>query len=246
MPYASWFDTQENRALLAICARKLIRNVGLGGIVWGVINLAIGIGALFLTFLNVGLVVIALLMLGAGVRALLRPDLKNLLAEAVLSVVLFVWNLGITLLNGMAGAEWEPRGLIAPIVIAVMFFNYYRKLQHVKEQIASVQSAELKAAQALCKTLVRKKVKDEPWLLENTNRNGRVQLMADKAFFIQRDLMRAFVVPKDQAAGLIARPEAKTLRLEVAHPLGKLTYAFDRKNSDKVKAWLAAPAAPTA
>jgi hypothetical protein len=29
----------------------------------------------------------------------------------------------------------------------------------------------------------------------------------------------------------------------VRHPLGKLTYAFDKKNSDKIKTWLASSAA---
>ena len=46
MEYDSWFDTPENKTLLAICARKLIRNIGIGGIVWGLINLAISFVAI--------------------------------------------------------------------------------------------------------------------------------------------------------------------------------------------------------
>jgi hypothetical protein len=29
----------------------------------------------------------------------------------------------------------------------------------------------------------------------------------------------------------------------VRHPLGKISYGFDRKNSDKIKAWLGTPGA---
>lgn len=31
--YDPWFDTAENRSLLAVGARKLIRNIGIGGII---------------------------------------------------------------------------------------------------------------------------------------------------------------------------------------------------------------------
>jgi len=31
----------------------------------------------------------------------------------------------------------------------------------------------------------------------------------------------------------------------VRHPVGKLTYAFDKKNSEKIKGWLNAPATQT-
>jgi hypothetical protein len=32
MTYDAWFDTDENRVLVSICARKLIRKIGVGGI----------------------------------------------------------------------------------------------------------------------------------------------------------------------------------------------------------------------
>jgi hypothetical protein len=35
----------------------------------------------------------------------------------------------------------------------------------------------------------------------------------------------------------------KRVRMVVRHPLGKLTYAFDKKNSDKIKGWLTASSA---
>jgi hypothetical protein len=40
----------------------------------------------------------------------------------------------------------------------------------------------------------------------------------------------------------ITDPSRKRIRVVVRHPLGKMTYAFDRKNSDKIKGWLGAAA----
>ncbi len=38
----------------------------------------------------------------------------------------------------------------------------------------------------------------------------------------------------------------KRIRVVVRHPLGKISYRFDKKNSQKIKGWLAAAAQPTA
>jgi len=39
---------------------------------------------------------------------------------------------------------------------------------------------------------------------------------------------------------------AKKLTFIVRHPLGKLTYVFDKKNSEKIKGWLGASSQQTA
>ena len=41
----------------------------------------------------------------------------------------------------------------------------------------------------------------------------------------------------------IIDPKGKTIRVVVQHPLGKVTYAFDKKNSEKIRGWLGSPAA---
>ena len=69
--------------------------------------------------------------------------------------------------------------------------------------------------------------------------------MEGNAFFIQRDLMRAFVGLKEDIHSAIAKPDAKSLTLEFDHPVGKLKYKFDKKNSEKLKNWLAMGTSPT-
>ena len=61
--------------------------------------------------------------------------------------------------------------------------------------------------------------------------------MDEKAFFIQRNMRRAFVGSKEDIREAVLNPDSKRLKLRFKHPLGKLRYRFDRKNSEKLKNW---------
>ena len=97
------FNSTENQALLVVCARKTIRHAAILGIVWGAINLVIGFLAIQATVLNAGILVLGLLMLGAGVTTLNKPSIHSLLSEAVVSVLLLCWNIGIAVFNARSG-----------------------------------------------------------------------------------------------------------------------------------------------
>jgi len=68
--------------------------------------------------------------------------------------------------------------------------------------------------------------------------------MDSAAFFIRRDLLRAFVASKDDVRRAVTNPDAKRLKLVFQHPLGPLPCNFDKKSSEKLRAWLAADAPP--
>ena len=242
MSHDPLFDTDQNRALLVICARRSISNVGIGGIIWGVINLGVGIVALRATSLNFGLVLLGLLMLIAGINAIARPSLRALLAEAIVSVLLLVWNIGITVLNARAGdtAHVNGHGLIYPAVAAFLFFRQYQRLGHLKQAIHTMDAETVKQTAKLCKDLFRQKIKLTPDIAEAAARKVRVKFMTDSVFCVQRDLQRAFSMGVEDFRKAIKDINAKKLQLTVNHPLGKLTYAFDKANSEKIKGWLAA------
>jgi hypothetical protein len=69
--------------------------------------------------------------------------------------------------------------------------------------------------------------------------------MSDGVFCAQRNLARAFYMSASHFRQSITDPNRKRVRVVVRHPLGKLTYAFDKKNSDKIKSWLGTTAAQT-
>jgi len=166
------------------------------------------------------------------------------LTETIVTVLLLVWNLGISVLNFVVMGTFSPHGLIFPLIIAIVFANYYRKLGHLREQITSVDPEKIKATKQMCKTLVRKRLKNEPLLVQTTDRKCRAQLMDESAFFIQRDLMRAFVGSKEDIRRAVVKPDAKSLKLHFNHPVGKLRYQFDRNNSEKLNNWFAIGVAP--
>ena len=237
------FSQNENQALLVVCARKKILNAAVLGIVWGAINLALGVYAIGINPLNAGLILLALLMLGTGFAGLRKPSLHCLLAEAVVAALLFVWNLGITILNGMAGAESHVggHGLIWPAIAAAVFFQQYRRLGHLKEPMRAMAHETVKEASALCRDLFKAKLKESPDIAEASSRRCRMRLMSDAVFCVQRNLDSAFYLKRDQFQHCIPDLNRKRLRMVVRHPLGKLTYAFDKKNSDKIKGWLGSP-----
>ena len=238
MSYDALFDSEENKILLAICARKLIRNIGIGAIIWGSINIIIGIFAIHVTYINAGILILGVLMLGAGLQALRNPTLGVLLSETIITIILFFWNLGIAIINIRLTGEANPQGLIVTLIFAVVFFQNYKKLQHVKDQIASIKPEKIKQTRDLCKMLIKKKLKDEPRIIQTTNLRCRAQLMEDTSLFIQRDMMRAFVASTEDIRNAIKKFDAKKLTMVFSHPLGKLTYRFNAQNSLKIKNWI--------
>lgn len=247
MQHDPLFESTENQALLVVCARKTIRNAAIAGIVWGVVNLIIGYGAIQVSLLNVGLLALAFLMLGTGIVAMMKPSLHALLAAAVVSVLLLCWNVGVTALNLMAG-DTEPTnggGLILPLVAAVIFFRQYIKLSHLKEAIGAMNYETVKEASGLCKQLFKSKLKESPDIAEASSRRCRMRFMSDAVFCAQRNLARAFYMNRANFQGCIPDLNRKKILVVVRHPLGKLTYAFDKKNSEKIRGWLSAPATQT-
>jgi len=230
-----------------VCARKTIRNTAILGIVWGAINLVIGFFAVQANPLNAGILVLGLLMFGAGITALNKPSLHSLLSEAFVSVLLLSWNVGITIFNARSGYpnNVSAHGLVWPAVAAIVFFRQYKKLGHLKEAISAMDHDKVKEATGLCKQLFKSKLKESPDIAEASSRRCRMRFMSDAVFCAQRNLARAFYMNRGNFQRCIPDLNRRKLRVVVRHPLGKLTYAFDKKNSEKIKGWLSAPATQT-
>jgi hypothetical protein len=238
------FDSTENQALLVVGARKTIRNAAIAGIVWGIINLFLGFRAIQVNILNVGLVGLAFLMLGTGIVALVRPSLHALLGEAVVSVLLFCWNLGATALNASVGhtQNVNGHGLILPAIAAVIFFKQYVKLGHLRGAVSTMDHKTVKEASEICKQVFKSKLNESPDIAEASSKRCRLKFMSDSVFCVQRNLAAAFHMSRSNFRQCITDPNGNKLRVVVRHPLGKVTYGFNKKNSDKIKAWLGASA----
>ncbi len=87
----------------------------------------------------------------------------------------------------------------------------------------------------MCRELLKKKIKVELEIAEAVGKRCRVQFMSDSVFCVQKGLTRAFHLRVEEFRNGLKDVNAKKLALVVNHPLGKLTYAFDKKNSEKIK-----------
>jgi len=87
----------------------------------------------------------------------------------------------------------------------------------------------------VCRELLKKKIKVEPEIAEAVGKRCRVQFMSDSVFCVQEGLTRAFHLSVEEFRNGFKDVNAKKLALVVNHPLGKLTDACDKKNSEKIK-----------
>jgi hypothetical protein len=69
--------------------------------------------------------------------------------------------------------------------------------------------------------------------------------MDKTGLIIQRNLLHAFIATKEEIYLAITNPYVKSFKLQFNHPTGKLTYCFDKKNSEKLKAWLSSESIQT-
>jgi hypothetical protein len=247
MTYDSVFDSTENQALLAVCARKTIRTAAIAGIVWGAINLVIGFFAVRSNPLNAGIVVLGLLMSSAGVSAIRKPSLESLRIEALVSILLLCWNAGIATLNARTGRMegTDGHGLIFPAIAAIVFFRQYRRLGHLRNAISGMNHGMVKEATTVCKQLFKSKLKQSPDVVQATSKRYRVRLMNDSIFCAQRNLRHAFQMSREHFGKCIGDLTQKRLSVVVRHPLGKIAYKFGKKDSDKIKSWLTVSGGPT-
>jgi len=171
-----------------------------------------------------------------------------LLSEAVVSALLLCWNVGITIFNVRAGYgdHVNGHGLIWPLIAAIVFFRQYKRLGHLKESIATMDQATVKEAAGLCKQLFKSKLKQSPDIVQTTSKRYRLRLMSDSVLCVQRNLATAFSLNRTDFQHCILNADKKCLRVVVGHPLGKLNYAFDKRNSEKIKNWLGSSAVTTA
>ena len=252
MATAEWFRTPQNRALLAICARKTIKTIGIAGLIWGLVNVGIGIPAVQANPINACIIVLGGLMIGGAIFALIRPVLTALLIEATVCLLLFLWNAFVAVLNMLEGFPPHVGSIIIVLAATIYFFKQYYRLKGIREIIASISSAEIKQAKDLCTNVLKKKLKDEPLVAAAKETSfwghggSRIQLLADTAFFVKGKLGRAFIMPREALRQAIEKPEAKKFKLTIEHPLGKLKYVLDKKSTQKVRDWLASAPAEAA
>ena len=240
MAYDTLFDADENQSLIAICTRRLIRSIGIGGVVWGLWNMGMGALAIQYSLLNSVILVLGILMFATGVQALWRPTVHILLAKTMITFLILGWNLFLTLQSIALSGEGitMPIGLFFSAAIAFTFARLYIRLVPFHDRIAAIPAPVLQEAKKACKALYKTNPKKDLTVAQTTDRRCRLQMVGDSGLFVQKDLLRAFFCSRDDMRQALVRPGARRLRLRFDHPQGRLRYKFDRKNSERIQSWL--------
>ncbi|NLF40511.1 hypothetical protein GX586_13790 [bacterium] len=239
MSHDPLFDSEQNRALLAFCARRQIRNNGIGGIAWGAINIIIGIGGTDAPAIRMGMAVLGAAMLLVGIWVLRRPTRRALFVEMVVSITLSAWLMRSEIDSHQGLDEMDLRVAALPLFVAIAFIGNYRGLQRVDGRVFSIDAQRIRKAEEICKAVMEEELEDDHSVVESTMRQCRAQLLDGRAFFIQRNLTRAFVATRDAVRAALASPDANRCKLVFNHPLGRLVYRFNSRQTGKIKAWLA-------
>jgi hypothetical protein len=113
--------------------RGRVRTWGRASILFGVINLALGVLYLQFSLLNLGLVGIALFMLAEGALFTARPTAAGVLVDGITFLLLALWNLSIvalTLLAGQVPSLWAALfGVVCLACSVHRFVTYPRALE---------------------------------------------------------------------------------------------------------------------
>lgn len=232
------FESEENKALLAICTRKMIGKIGWGGILWGLLNTVNGYFALQDDDINIILLIIGISILFTGIFAVVKHTVTALLLESVTSFALVSWNIYVSFYNFKITGQYELNGVIFPLAVAITFFSNYFKLRKYSGYIRDVKSEDIKISEKITKDIIKAKPRKDQTILDTSNIRCRVKLMDDSAFFVHKDLSVAFVVDRESILQKLIDKNAKKYLLEILHPLKRFKYKFSKKNTEKLREWL--------
>jgi len=236
------FNSDENKVLLAFSARRSIRNYGIGGLIYGSILSLLGIFAVARDIYNLPFLILGLIIFFAGKISVSKPSLFALRIEALVTLLIFIWNICYTILELTFYPHQDVNIRIGfgPLIIFAMFYSQYRKLLPVKDLISSLEPAFVKKMTRTCKEIRKKRAGKDPAIVDGYafTRAIRGQLEAEKGFFLEKNLAKVFVLTRDDFLQAVKDIKAKKLRIDLNYPLEKVYYRFDRKNSVKLRDWL--------
>lgn len=179
-------------------ARKTLRAAGIGGIIFGVLALAVGMPLLAVNPLNIVLVLIGALLLAEGIWNVSYPTAEGVIVDGLALLLVGLWNIFITFFNALAAGggpgaalhvHWAVVGVFQ-IGYGVYRFASYRRFT---EAFAEKPSAEdLKQMDQLVKKILKMKPKGaEDVITFQTTSSFKqqvwtAQLAGDAAMFVAK------------------------------------------------------------
>ena len=197
-------------------ARRALRTLGWGSIIFGAINIYLGVSfGINANLLNIGLALIGVALLVAGVWCLAVPGAGGILANGIALIIVGLWNIFITV-AAMGGGRpphlwWAIFGVFQ-IAAAMRGFQKYARYSKALSQ--SVSRDEIVMMNDLVNTILRADVKNDDTIVAfqvrafSQEKNWRGQLGRDVAIFVEKLTREVLVGDRSQ---VVIRAISKTL-----------------------------------
>jgi hypothetical protein len=167
--------------------RTRLRTLARGSILWGAINLVLGLIYLQDHFINFILVLIGLALLLEGIWFSILPSALGVLVDAVVLLVIGLWNVFIVALDLLAGepprVQWVVLGLLFIGIALYRMTTFPRVHQLFQEEFSD---EELQQMDALMRYITKSNLKksDDLITLQMQQRQWRAYLGLHYALFL--------------------------------------------------------------
>jgi len=243
MKYEPWFETEENKGLLAISAWRMIRFFASCMVLVALACIGIGIGMWVKSpVISRCCIGVGVLLLPACCYAWVRPSASSFLLLAVMTVPFASGLVVFALVSDRRLPDW--RILVGSVggALGVLVFRFYNALKPLRELVKSVSLEQASHARAFRRSVFEREPHSEKNLVKAHDATGefRIQLMDDRALFVERRGSKMFILPKDVIRSLASGSAEGDLRMKILHPLDTVALQFDLENAQRIKDWLAA------
>jgi hypothetical protein len=197
-------------------ACRALRTMGWGGIVFGLINIGLGIAfVVSLHPINAVLALIGLFLLLSGVWCLVLPGAEGVITNGIALILVGVWNIIVTVLNLAAGANpqvwWAVFGVFLIAAAVQCFQKYARFAEALRHGVSQQEKAMM---DGLVKAILKANAKEDEDIITfqvrtfAQQKEWRGQLRQDVAVFVEKMSKEVLVAPR---AGVRITPHGKAL-----------------------------------
>jgi hypothetical protein len=174
-------------------AVRTLRGFAIGAAVFGVIAVVTGSALLAQNPLNIILIGIGLLLIAEAIWNVVAPSAIGILVDAVVLLIVALWNIGITVLELAAGALTDARWGIIGVVqigIAIYRFTTFPRFQAALQEKPDAE--DVRHLDELVKTILKAKAKEEDNLIGFQQKDPfkamawRAQLADNAAIFVAK------------------------------------------------------------
>jgi len=187
-------------------ACRALRQMGWGGIVFGIINIGLGIAfTISLGPINALLVLIGLFLLVSGIWCLALPGAEGVISNGIALILVGLWNILVTIGN-VAGGEnpqfwWAILGVFL-IAAGVQCFRQYARYSLALRHGVSREEAAM--MDKLVKTILKANAKEEEDIINfevrafTQQKAWRGQLGRNVAVFVEKMSKEVLVAHKEE------------------------------------------------